>query len=108
MTPFAFFIIPASEEHFFARVCFLDYFIQPYLQLGVSFVAPGQIDDNTNWFNARVGTGVKFSFSERWYLGVGGGYCFAGQNLMPTSDLYGMNWHGFYPSVFLGYTVMNF
>lgn len=91
-----------AEGHMFARVCFCNNFIQPYLQLGVSFVAPGQIDMNQNWFNARCGAGAKFSIGEKFCFGVGAGYSFVGQNLTPLS-LY-----GFYPTIFIGYCVANF
>ena len=113
----AFLILPCLEAHTYIRVCFLDYFIQPYVQLGVSISAPGQIghiDENGNtvmcdeWFTARIGVGAKFTFGEHFYLGVGGGYCFAGKELIATSDWYGMNWQGFYPAIFLGYTFLNF
>ena len=108
MSPSAFFFIPSVEVHAFARVCFLDYFIQPYLQLGISYVAPGQIDNNTNCFNARIGTGVKFTFAKNFYCGIGGGYCFVGQNLIVTPNWFGMDWHGFYPAAFVGYTALRF
>lgn len=102
ITPLGFMLFPALEGHLFARVCFLDYFIQPYLQLGVSFVAPGQVDLNENWFNARAGAGVKISFSKDFYCGVGASYSFVGQNLTPLS------WRGLSPSVFVGYTALRF
>ncbi len=113
ITPFAFFILPAMEAHVFARTCFLDYFIQPYLQIGASFVMPGQISSGTtdsngyttmneNWFNLRASAGVKFSFGKYFYCGVGGGYNFIGQNLVF------LNWNGFYPALFVGVTPIRF
>ena len=102
ITPFSYFILPEVEVHFFARTCFLNYFIQPYIQLGTSLVAPVQINSNENWLNARVGAGVKFSFVKNFYCGLGGNYNFLGQNLVPLS------WYGFSPSVFVGYTAIRF
>lgn len=103
ISPFSFFLFPAVEVHALARVCFLDYFIQPYIQVGVSYVAPGQMDDNENFLNARVGTGVKVTIFKNFYFGVGGGYSFAGQNIGPS-----INWQGLYPAAFLGYTAVRF
>ena len=81
---------------------------------GAILVSASDIDENGNtvmcdeWFTARIGVGAKFTFGEHFYLGVGGGYCFAGKELIATSDWYGMNWQGFYPAIFLGYTFLNF
>ena len=39
---------------------------------------------------------------------VYGRVCFVGQNLLPTSDWFGMNWHGFYPALFAGVSPIHF
>ena len=94
-------IFPVAEVHLLARYNFMDYFVSPYVQLSASFLYPGQIDNNENWFNSKVIAGAKFKFGKLFFCGIGGGYNFIGQNLAPL-----LSYNGFFPTAFAGITFL--
>ena len=91
--------LPASEGHVFARACFFDFPVQPYVQLSASFTAP--YEDYT-LFYADGGAGVKVRYGEHFYCGAGGSYTFIGKNRFSADT------NGFWFSVFAGYSFLNF
>ena len=101
-SPTTFFIDPCYEGHLFARVCFLDYFIQPYLQLSGSFVSPCSLTEEHHWFDTHCGAGVKFSFGNYFYCGAGLTYRFVFQDY---NSLYGQCLSY---AAFIGCTVFHF
>ncbi len=93
-------IRPFAEIHLYGRYNFIDYLISPFVQTSVTFISPGQIDDNTDWFLARIETGAKIKFGKNWFLGLGGGYQIIGNEglLVPT------HYNRFYPTLFIGWS----
>lgn len=101
-TPWLLFVIPARELHVYARACFFDFPVQPYVQLSASLGIPSMMEEGAGIFNARCGAGVKFTFGKYIYCGFGGAYSFIGQDFLPS------NWKGFCPAAFIGCTAFRF
>ena len=91
---------PLAEIHLYSRYSFLDYFISPFIQISGTFIYPGQINENPEWFLGRAEAGAKINFNEDWFMGIGGGYQFIGSEdvLVPTQ------YNRFYPTLFVGWS----
>ena len=95
-------ILPASEIHAYARAYFLDFPVQPFVQISAALGIPSTMEDDASLFNMRCGAGVKFNFGKYIYCGFGGTYCFIGQDWIDSE------WKGFCPSAFVGCTAFRF